>query len=160
MQDDERPFLIDVKRPWTLLILPILAGIYFLFIFYLGITRSEVRGVPTDYLVLGGLAFFIVVALLQLPFLFRRKGPRSQAAPAPAGGDAWQPGPTESAPLAGSADDERVATSETQQGLRVLEYSVPAKSRNRGSVYAKTYVPVTKEHVLRVETLAAMPHEI
>lgn len=48
---------------------------------------------------------------------------------------------------------------ESWQGMRVLEYSAPAKSRNRGAAYVSAYVPVTKEDVLRVETLAAGPDE-
>lgn len=152
--EDERPFLIPVDRRWTLLILPVLAALYFLFILYLGITRSQVKGVSTDLLVLGGLAFFLVVVLLEIPFFLRKK---AKAAPPPA--REWQAEPPE--PMArAAADDERLMTDETQQGMRVLEYSAPAKSRNRGAVYAKTYVPVTKEWVLRVEDLAAEPREL
>ncbi|HWH08303.1 MAG TPA: hypothetical protein VNX21_03820 [Candidatus Thermoplasmatota archaeon] len=154
--EDERPFLIPVKRRWTLLILPVLALVYFAFVVWLGATRTTVRGVPMDYLVLGGLAFFLLVAVVELPFFLRRRPPK--AAPPPERAE-WQDEPPE--PVAAPArDDERLTTDETQQGMRVLEYSAPAKSRNRGAVYAKTYVPVTKEHVLRVETLAAEPAEL
>lgn len=151
--EDERPFLIPVKRRWTLLILPILAFLYFAFVLWLGVTRTTVRGVSTDVLVLAGLALFLLVAIVEIPFFLRR---RPKAEPAPD----WQDEPAE--PLAPPMlrDDEKLTTDETQQGLRVLEYSAPAKSRNRGAVYAKTYVPVTKEHVLRVETMAAEPHEL
>lgn len=153
--EDERPFLIPVQRRWTLLILPILALLYFAFVVWLGVTRTSVRGVSTDVLVLAGLALFLLVAVIEIPFFLRR---RPKAEPAPERPE-WQDEPPEpaAAPL---RDDERLATDETQQGLRVLEYSAPAKSRNRGAVYAKTYVPVTKEHVLRVETMAAEPHEL
>lgn len=151
--EDERPFLIPVKRRWTLLILPVLAVLYFVFVVWLGATRTTVRGVSMDVLVLSGLALFLLVALVEVPFFLRR---RPKAEP-PA--REWQDEPPEPMP-ATAWDDERVATDESQQGLRVLEYSAPAKSRNRGAVYAKTYVPVTKEHVLRVETMAAEPREL
>lgn len=154
--EDERPFLIPVQRRWTLLILPILALLYFAFVAWLGATRTTVEGVSMDVLVLAGLAFFLLVAVIEVPFFLRRK---PEAAPEPER-DAWQDEPPE--PLAAPTlrDDEKLTTDETQQGLRVLEYSAPAKSLNRGAVYAKTYVPVTKEHVLRVETLAAEQHEL
>ena len=152
--EDERPFLIPLQRRWTLLILPILALVYFAFVVWLGATRTTLRGVSTDVLVLAGLALFLLVAVVEVPFFLRRK---PKAAPPPE--REWQDEPPEpmAAPL---QDDEKLTTDETQQGLRVLEYSAPAKSRNRGAVYAKTYVPVTKEHVLRVENMAAEPHEL
>jgi len=80
-----------------------------------------------------------------------------EPAPAPAPQAEWQAAPAPTAPvmMGAPADDEKLVTGEMQQGLTVLEYSAPAKSRHRGAVYSKTYVPVTKEHVLRVETLAA-----
>lgn len=157
--DDERPFLIHVKRRWTLLILPILALLYFAFIVYLGVTRSEVQGVPMDRLVWGGVGLFALVVLVEVPFFLRRGGEAPTPAPLPERD--WQGEPAEPAPMMRAlVDDERVTTDETQQGLRVVEYSAPAKSRNRGAVYAKTYVPVTKEFVLRVENLAAAPAEL
>lgn len=153
--EDERPFLIPVKRRWTLLILPVLAGLYFLFVLWLGATRTTVRGVSMDLLVLSGLALFLLVAVVEVPFFLRRRAPK----PEPPAEREWQDEPPE--PVAApSWDDEKLTTEESQQGLAVLEYSAPAKSRNRGAVYAKTYVPVTKEHVLRVETMAAEPHEL
>lgn len=154
MEDDDRPFLIPVRRRWTFLILPILALVYFAFVVWLGATRTTVRGVSMDVLVLAGLALFLLVAVVEIPFFLRRR----VKAPEPER-EEWQAEPPEPV-VPGALDDEKVSTDETQQGLRVLEYSSPAKSRNRGAVYAKTYVPVTKEHVLRVETLAAEPREL
>lgn len=155
--EDERPFLIPVKRRWTLLILPILAGLYFLFVMWLGATRTTVRGVSMDILVLSGLALFLLVAVVEIPFFLRRRAPKPEPEPVER---EWQDEPPEPVATTTAWDDEKLATEETQQGLRVLEYSAPAKSRNRGAVYAKAYVPVTKEHVLRVETMAAEPHEL
>lgn len=156
MADEPREFVIEVRRRWTLWILPTLAILYFAFVLALAILRREIAGVPMLYLVLGGVALFVLVILIEFPFFFRRKIPASAPEPKAAAGD-WQ---DEAREPRGAVDDEKLMTAETQQGLRVLEYSKPAKSRNRGSVYTKTYVPVTKEHVLRVETLAAEPHEI
>jgi hypothetical protein len=150
---DEREFVIHVERRWKLWILPILAVLYFLFVLMLAVLHREVSGVPMDTLVLAGLVLFAVVILVQIPFMLRRRvrGPEPAAAETipPAAG--WTPEP----PPTFGHDDEKLVTSEVQQGLTVLEYSAPAKSRHRGAVYAKAYVPVTKEHVLRVETLAA-----
>lgn len=150
MADEPREYVIRVKRPWKLWILPGLAILYFALILAMAIFRVEIRNVPMQTLVLGGVAFFALVILIELPLFVRR---RIQAPPAPA--------PAPGAPLMPmTGDDEPVTTTETQQGLRVLEYSAPPKSRNRGAVYAKTYVAVTKEYVLRVENLAAEPSEI
>lgn len=155
---DEREFRIHVRRRWTLLILPTLAALYFVFLVVLGVARWRVRGVSNDVLALGGLAFFVLVILIELPFLLRRSGPRPPEASRDEG---WQDEPPEPPPSARlDVDDERVSTDESQQGLRVIEYSSPAKSRNRGAVYTKTYVPVTKGHVLRIETIAALPADL
>ncbi|MFA5862841.1 MAG: hypothetical protein WDA16_14205 [Candidatus Thermoplasmatota archaeon] len=155
MADEPRDYVIRVKRPWKLWILPSLAILYFVLILAMAIFRIEIRNVPTQTLVLGGVAFFVLVILIELP-LFVRRRVRVEAPPTP------PPAQDASAtPMMGATgDDEHVMTAETQQGLRVIEYSAPAKSRNRGAVYAKTYVAVTKEHVLRVENLAAEPSEI
>lgn len=153
MADEPREFVIHVEKPWKLWILPFIAILYFALILAMAIFRVEIRNVPTQTLVLIGVAFFVLVILIELPYFMRRRV-RTEEPPAPA--------PTQGAasPLGAAGDDEHVTTNESQQGLRVLEYSAPAKSRNRGAVYAKTYVPVTKEHVLRIENLAAEPSEI
>lgn len=157
--DEPREFVIPVRRRWTLWILPTIAILYFLAVVTLAILRREINGVPTQWLVLGGVGLFVLVILVELPFFVRRRIRAEPEAALPAATPDWQDEAPEPA-TRGAWDDERIATAEEQQGLRVLEYSAPAKSRNRGSVYAKTYVPVTKEHVLRVETLAAEPHEL
>lgn len=151
MADEERPFLIDVRRRWTLWILPVLAAIYFIAVILLNVLDYTIDGIDMQTLVLAGVVLFVFVMLVQLPFFLRRRARRPEApppAPAPA-----------AAPLAASSrngwDDELVTTSESQQGLRVVEYSAPAKSRNRNAVFTKTYVPVSGAHVLRIETLAA-----
>lgn len=159
--DDEREFVIPVQRRWKLWILPTIAILYFAVVILLAILHLQIQGVSTDALVLGGLGLFLLTIVVEFPFLLRRRvrasdpAPPPEAMPAPT---AWQAAPTAaSAPYLGGAraDDEKLITGEMQQGLRVLEYSAPAKSHHRGAVYSKTYVPVTKEHVLRVETLSA-----
>ena len=157
MPDDDAPreFVIRVRRRWTLWILPVIALLYFAFVVYLAVARKEVANLPMQTLVLAGIGLFALVFLVEIPFLFRRKAraPAPEPAPPQEEPSLWAPAPAE--PMRATADDEFLVTTENQQGLRVLEYSAPAKSRHRGAVYAKTYVPVTKEHVLRVETLAA-----
>lgn len=151
---EAREFVIPVRRRWTLWILPTIAILYFIAVLALVMTDTRIKGVSTDWLVWGGVGLFVVVFLVELPFFLRRK---VRLTPPPAEPSSWQdeaPEP-QAAPTRASWDDELAATGETQQGMRVLEYSRPAKSRNKGAVYAKTYVPVTKEHVLRIETLAA-----
>lgn len=150
MADEERPFLIQVRRPWKLWILPVIAVLYFILIVTFAVMDLRIEGVPMEYLVLGGLAVFILVMIIELPFLWRKRAqraPRVKAAPMES-----------AAPDAASRngwDDELLTTAETQQGMQVLEYSAPAKSRNRNSVYTKTYVPVTGAQVLRIESLVA-----
>lgn len=165
---EDREYVIHVRRPWALWILPILALLYFAFVVFLAATGQHVRGVPDEYLVWGGLALFVLVLIVEVPLLMRRRE-RAPAAEASEEPDWTPPETTDEAPAfapppaaapAEAIDDELVTTSETQKGLQVLEYSRPAKSVNKGSVYAKAYVPVTKEFVLRVETLAADRTEV
>lgn len=165
----EKRFLIHVERPWTLLILPVLALLYFLAILLLVLLGYEITGIPTEYLVLGGAALFGLTLLIQIPYIIQRRERQETPAPETLEPEAAEPQhdaftpqqaePTYAAPPA-PRNDELLRTQETAKGLQVLEYSAPAKSRTPGAVYAKTMVPVTKEHVLRIETLAAEPHEI
>lgn len=146
-----RPFVISLRRRWVLAILPILCVLYFVAVLVI-VLRDVRTGVSTDLLVLGGVGLFAFTVLFEIPFFFRRR--RARARPEPEAEPEFQDEPPE--PMARApTDDEYLKTAESQQGLRVLEYSRPAKSRNRGAVYAKTYVPVTGDHVLRIETLAA-----
>lgn len=150
MADEERPFLITVRRRWTLWILPILAILYFAGVMVLNVLDYEIDGLPMDTLVLVGVAFFVLVMLIQLPFFLRRRVRRApEPRPEPAAGAPPM------APSNNGWDDELLITRESQQGLQVIEYSAPAKSRHKNAVFTKTYVPVSGAHVLRVETLAA-----
>lgn len=154
MADEDRPFVITVRRRWKLWILPSIAALYFLAVVILNVGNYRIRGVDMDLLVLAGVALFALVILIELPFFLRRRPKRVRPPPA--------------APAAAAApeasrngwDDELVTTGENQQGLQVVEYSAPAKSRNANSVYTKTYVPVSGAHVLRVETLVADPTDV
>lgn len=149
MTATSRPFVIPLRRRWVLAILPVICLLYFVVVMFLVMTGRKVGGLTNDQLALGGAALFLLTFLVEIPFFLRRKGPRPEAPDEPL--DLQDEPPEAAAP----EDDETLVTTETQQGLRVLEYSRPAKSRHKGAVYAKAYVPVTKEHVLRVETLAA-----
>jgi hypothetical protein len=153
---EAREFVIHVRRRWTLWILPVLAILYFLMVVALVVTNQKLmKGVTNEMLAYGGVGLFAVVFLVEIPFFLKRKA-KLDATLEPADRE-WQdeaPEPMSAAPRA-ALDDEHVLTGETQQGMRVLEYSRPAKTQNKGAVYAKTYVPVTKEFVLRIETLAA-----
>lgn len=157
MTENPRPFVIPLRRRWGLLILPVLCLLYFAAVVALVVMDLAVTGVPTRWLVMGGAALFLVTIVVEVPFFLRRRPRRAKAEEPDYVADLQDEPPEPDAPLAPrvKADDELVITSEQQQGLRVIEYSKPAKSRHRGAVFAKTYVPVTKEHVLRVETLAA-----
>ena len=147
MADENRPFVIGVKRRWLLAILPILAVLYFLTVVILNILDRRIEGVTNDMLVWGGVGFFILVMLIEIPFFLRRSRPKPKAAaqPAPQGAQASN----------GHIDDEYLITEDRQQGLLVLEYSAPAKSKNVNVVYTKTYVPVSQAHVMRLETAVA-----
>lgn len=150
MADEDRPFVINVRRRWTLLILPILALLYFVAIVILYVQDYRINGVDMDTLVLAGVGVFVLVMIIELPFLMRRKAPkvkRSEKQKLDILEDRGE------APA--MRDDEYLTTSESQQGMQVVEYSAPAKSRNVNVVYTKTYVPVTGAHVLRVETAVA-----
>src|SRR5438552_6107394 len=155
----EREFVIPVERRWKLWILPAIGILYFLGVILLAVQHNEIAGVSMDLLVWIGLAVFLIIILVEFPLLRRRK---PAATPPP--DRMAEPGDWQATPESGSAapayvpgahDDEKLATKESQQGLRVLEYSAPAKSAHKGAVYAKTYCPVTKADVLRVETLVA-----
>lgn len=159
---EDREFVVGFRRRWPLWTLLVVSILYFAGVIALVATGRQLsRNVPNQWLVWGGAALFAILLIAMLPLLFTRR-PRAPEPSEPMPG--WQDEPPEpvSAPAsrAFDDDDEKVVTGETQQGLKVLEYSRPAKSANKGAVYAKTYVPVTKEHVLRVETLAAEPREL
>jgi len=147
MADEFRPFVIEVRRRWLLWMLPILAALYFIAVILLAILDYRIKGVSTQMLVLVGLGLFVLVMLIELPFLFRRSAPRE---PKPA--KAKKAAPPGRADGMGLVDDELLTTEEIQHGLQVLEYSAPAKSRNQSAVYTKTYVPVSPAHVVRIET--------
>ena len=151
MVENPRPFVIPLRRRWVLAILPVVCLFYFAAILYVALRGLKIRGASMDLLVLVGAALFVVTFLVEIPFFLRRRGPRPEE---PEPRVDFQDEPLEPVSRV-REDDEVLVTAEQQQGLRVLEYSRPAKSRHKGAVYAKTYVPVTKEHVLRVETLAA-----
>lgn len=172
MADAPRPFLIPVRRRWTLWILPVIASLYFLAVVIIAALNNTInrggvnyrilpRDVSVETLALVGVGLFALVILVELPFLIRRR-PKREPAPEPAAAPADEEPAPWAAPAQGAIpaappprDDELVMTSETQQGYRVIEYSRPAKSRHRNAVFTKAYVPVTKEYVLRVETLVA-----
>lgn len=157
----EKRFVIPVERRWTLLILPILALLYFLAVVTLAALDRTIEGLGTETLVLIGAGLFGLVLLVELPFLFKKTVRIDDDQAAVLGATPVEAVPAYApAPARVERDDEARGTNETAQGMKVIEYSRPAKSRNRGSVYAKTMVPVTKEHVLRVETLAAEPREL
>lgn len=151
---DARPFRMRRAWPvWTLLAISVL---YFAFVLVLVGRNLEVSGVSTGTLALVGLALFVVTALVAIPFFLRRPDARlPPPAPEPEPLGDMQDEPTEAPRMAPVWDDELKRTAEQQQGMTVLEYSRPAKSQHRGGVYTKAYVPVTKEFVLRVETLVA-----
>lgn len=159
MADDSRPFRI--RRAWLPFTLAVVSVLYFAVVLFLASTNREVTGVTNDQLAWGGVALFVVALLVEIPFFFRRRAPR--AAPESLSEPEPLPEDLQDEPLEAEApqmampgwDDEKRVTTEQQQGMTVLEYSRPAKSRHRGAVYTKAYVPVTKEHVLRIETLVA-----
>lgn len=155
MADADRPFVITVRRTWTLWILPVIATLYFLGVLLLNVLDYEIQGVSMDMLVLAGVAIFVLVIVIELPFFLRRRARREAPPPTPAPRPLGAP-----ASARNGWDDELLITPENQQGLQVVEYSAPAKSRNSNAVYTKTYVPVTGAHVLRVETLVATQSDI
>jgi hypothetical protein len=147
-----------IRSAWPFYVLAGVATLYFVLVVYLA--ANPVSGLDLDVLALAGLVFFAILIVLAFLFMGRRKLPR----PPPAANEPallredMQDEPLESeAPrMAAQAwNDELVRTTEQQQGLTVLEYSRPPKSQHRGAVYAKAYVPVTKEFVLRIEVLVA-----
>lgn len=160
-----KEFAIRVKRTWTLLILPILALVYFLAVVVIVANRYDTDPITEEMLVYGGLGLFALVILVELPFFFRRKvrtAPVATSEPVEAGttpaeAEPYAPSPAPFVAPAAPAgwDDERLTTTEVQQGLTVVEWSSPAKSRHKNAVYTKAYVPVSKQHVLRVEILVA-----
>jgi hypothetical protein len=97
--------------------------------------------------VLFGMVLLVVLLLLLL--LHYRGATRRGAAPlaeqaeaAPSPGSRWVP-------------DEILVTADLWQGLRVLEYSRPPKGEASAAVYAKCFVPVDAQYVLRVEERVA-----
>src|ERR1051325_9701490 len=84
--DEPREFVIPVQRRWTLWILPTLAILYFLVVLALAVLRIEIRGLPSQYLVLAGVAFFLLGMVIQLPFFLRRSIRAQEPEPFPENG--------------------------------------------------------------------------
>lgn len=158
MSENPRPFLIPLRRRWALAILPVVCVLYFALVITLVALDRTVSGLTHELLALVGAGLFLVTLLVEIPFFLRRRAKRVRAEPVEE--RALQDEPPEPLARGPALDHEFVTTSETQAGMRVVEYSRPAKSRNRGLVYAKTYVPVAKDVVLRVETPAAEPRDL
>lgn len=155
MADDARPF--RMRTAWLPITLAVICVLYFAFVLWLVATNREVSGLSNTTLALLGIVLFVVTIVVQIPFFLRRPAPRAAPEPAPMRDDMQDEPMATEAPriLADNVDDERRITDEEKQGMKVLEYSRPAKSRHKGAVYTKDYVPVAKEWVLRVETLVA-----
>ncbi len=161
----ERRFLIPVRRTWKLWIWLLLALLALGAL--LAIVLVPIRtGVKEEALVLGVSGFFVLLVLVQLLLLptvkvRRPKANRATTAPArPApveALDAPADAPEAPAPPATLArgDVEYRLTPEDFKGRRVLELSIPPKAANPGAVYAKAYVAIDAQHVLRVEDLVA-----
>lgn len=167
MTDDERPF--RMRRAWFPITLAVVCVLYFVFVGWLVATNRELAGVSNNTLAVAGLALAIVTLLVEVPYFLRRAPPRAAPPPPPSVEEPptyrddlqEEPAPLE-APMRVPTlwDDETRRTTEERQGLRVLEYSAPPKSRHKGAVYTKDYVPVSKEWVLRVETMVAEPRDL
>lgn len=131
----------------------LVALLYFAWVALLGTRVIALPGLePTitlaDWALLGAVLMVVLLLVLLWDYTRVRRGlaaPQAQATQVPAR-HAWVP-------------DELVLTAETWQGRRVLEYSRPPKSGPTAAVYAKCYVPVDGEYVLRVEDLVAQARE-
>src|SRR5688500_4292659 len=104
--DEPREFVIPVQRRWTLWILPTLAILYFLAVIAMAVLRIEIRGLPTQYLVYAGVAFFLLVIVIEFPFFLRRRVRAEE--PEPLAENEWQAEPGE--PMM-ERDDEKLITS-------------------------------------------------
>lgn len=172
----ERRFLVGVEKRWKLWIPPLLALLYFALVIAIVVFAVDLRVANQDlYLVLGGVALFAVLAVWELALLVRVRPRRARArkAKAPKRAAAVEPVESEAAPeeeptatvrpIGGGVrlgDAEYVLTADEHQGRRVLEISLPPKSRHRGAVYSKAYVPIDTQYTLRVEDLVADRAEV
>ncbi|HVL88111.1 MAG TPA: hypothetical protein VM681_08945 [Candidatus Thermoplasmatota archaeon] len=131
----------------------VVATVYFLFVLALGINLLAVpalqRTVSLADFVLAGSVLFMLIIVAFLVLLVRGRG-ASAAQAAISGAPTAVP-----TVVRRRGDDEYVVTNDEFQGMRVLEYSHPPKSKNQGAIYAKALVPVTREYVLRVEEIIA-----
>lgn len=144
-------------RSWTLWFIPVLATLYFVWILLVALGTVKTPSVDLRTWAIAGMVLFGILLLLEILLLLRRKGPEEAAPVAEPAADETvipyaQPGVRAGAD---KLEAEIVATGEQWKGLRVLEVSIPPKSRNKGGVYAKSYVQVAPELVLRVEDLVA-----
>lgn len=148
--DDESPrFVLGIRRTWVLWILPVVGLLLVVLI-----VAMSLRWIPyiftddMDAWAVAATAILVFIALIEALLMLRRR-PKRQA-----------PEPVEEAPASQVASDiELRATSESKEGKRVVEASLPPKSLYAGGIYAKTYVPVSSDVVLRVEDLIAFPGE-
>lgn len=164
--EQPRGFLLG-WRTWTLWLIPVVATLYFVWVLMVGLGNVRTPTVDIGTWVLLGLVIFGVLFVLELLLLVRRKEKDGAPAVEPADAGSTIPAylpPGEAAangsafappPPRERADAEWIATSEMYRGLRVLEVSMPPKSRNKGGVYAKSYVAVGPDAVVRIEDLVA-----
>ncbi|MBI4394117.1 MAG: hypothetical protein HY556_10045 [Euryarchaeota archaeon] len=144
-----KEFVVQVKTPLLLIILPVLALVVFLVVVGInsGIIDSRAIGnVPFETYVYGGTAVMAVLLVAEMILLLQR------AAEPEAVETALEP-----IPLVDKRDElgELVLTQDNHQGRQVVEYSRPPKSRNKGAIYVKTFIELDGKYVLRAEEMIA-----
>lgn len=183
----DRWFLIRVDHPGRLWVLPILAFLVFLWIVLLATGTVLLPAAEDELSLqewaLAGSAVLVVLLAWELVLLIGRK--RSVKAGRQAAAAAAEPAEVveavpategfeaegfegteeavpeveaEPAPAQGYAPlHEYAVTAEVLQGRRVVEYRRPPKALAAQAVFAKTYIPVSTDLVLRVEEIVAEP---
>ncbi|MHB8587022.1 MAG: hypothetical protein ACYDDF_14430 [Thermoplasmatota archaeon] len=140
-------------RSWVIWTLPVIATLYFIWVLAVFMQYVRTPSVAFDTWVNGGLALFVIIIVVELLLLIRRK-PAMDAMAETSEEVAIPPYAAPTAP-APPGDAEVRATGEQYKGMKVVEVSLPPKSQNRGGIYAKAFVEVSPEIVLRVESLVA-----
>lgn len=156
MSESQARFLLP-WRSWALWFIPVIATIAFVWILLVALGQVRTPSVPiATWATVGGVLFGVLLLLLILLMIPRRdRAAEELAAASEIPAETVVPYAPPPRPTTTKIEAEFVATGEQWKGMRVLEVSLPPKSRNKGGVYAKSYVPITGELVLRVEDLVA-----
>jgi hypothetical protein len=165
MEEEQGEFVLH-WRAWTIWALPIVATVYFVWLLALYLNYVKTEAITYSTWTNLGLVIFAIVIVCELLLLWRRQPTRvASTTPEESGEVSIQPYAPYNAQAAAVAprmatDAEVRATAEQYKGKRVIEVSLPPKSMNKGGIYAKAFIDIEPDMVVRIESLVASREDV